>query len=328
MRLGAKLAVLGVCLSAGASWCAAQSLGDVARQERARRANEAKHAPVITNEDLKRDRILPPAPAETAPTQAASPAPQPLPASVTPSPDVPLWQVADQPGFSLGEHARGLRELKKQRQQEENAQARLPKPHPDTAASALVRSVVKPAFADFRPLALPAASHVLGSKPAALSSTPAVSHRAAAPQPMKKAAAKKEATTPKVAPAAKRPARRPATQRIVLTQEPDPGTLVVEPGDSLWRIAEDLFGDGRLWKVLWQANPEIRNPNRIYVGQSLRIPAPVQVTEFKTKLQKKVAHAAATAPGNGATSHGSATAKPTLAPTASLEPAPAPAPRR
>jgi nucleoid-associated protein YgaU len=46
----------------------------------------------------------------------------------------------------------------------------------------------------------------------------------------------------------------------------------VQPGDSLWQIARRVYGDGRYWVLLYQANADrIGNPNLIYPGQHLRL---------------------------------------------------------
>ena len=63
-------------------------------------------------------------------------------------------------------------------------------------------------------------------------------------------------------------------------------TYTVIKGDCLWRISgmESIYGNPRLWPVLWNANKDgivsapayvptvIRNPNLIYPGQVLRVP--------------------------------------------------------
>jgi nucleoid-associated protein YgaU len=44
-------------------------------------------------------------------------------------------------------------------------------------------------------------------------------------------------------------------------------------GDTLWRISREHLGHGALYRTIFQANAEkIRNPHRIYPGQSLTIP--------------------------------------------------------
>ncbi|MCL2467695.1 MAG: LysM peptidoglycan-binding domain-containing protein [Micrococcales bacterium] len=49
-------------------------------------------------------------------------------------------------------------------------------------------------------------------------------------------------------------------------------THTVEPGDSLWKIAEDHLGDGSRWPEIYALNPWIEDPNLIYPGQELAMP--------------------------------------------------------
>jgi nucleoid-associated protein YgaU len=52
------------------------------------------------------------------------------------------------------------------------------------------------------------------------------------------------------------------------------GRVVVQPGNSLWRIAREAYGRGMRYTVIYQANQEqIRNPARIYPGQVFAVPA-------------------------------------------------------
>lgn len=50
---------------------------------------------------------------------------------------------------------------------------------------------------------------------------------------------------------------------------------VVESGDCLWNIAKSYYGDGSLYTVIYEANEDVigGNPNLIYPGQELIIPA-------------------------------------------------------
>ena len=53
-----------------------------------------------------------------------------------------------------------------------------------------------------------------------------------------------------------------------------PGTLMVQPGNSLWRLARRTYGAGDRYTVIYQANRNlIRDPNKIYPGQLLVTPA-------------------------------------------------------
>jgi nucleoid-associated protein YgaU len=51
-------------------------------------------------------------------------------------------------------------------------------------------------------------------------------------------------------------------------------TYEVRKGDSLWKIARHVYGDGNKWKAIADANAElIPNPDKIKPGQVLIIPA-------------------------------------------------------
>lgn len=50
-------------------------------------------------------------------------------------------------------------------------------------------------------------------------------------------------------------------------------TYIVQKGDMLWRIADKIYGDGKLWTVIYEANRDsIKNPECIRAGQVLYIP--------------------------------------------------------
>ncbi len=71
------------------------------------------------------------------------------------------------------------------------------------------------------------------------------------------------------------PAEEPEAPPVI---EPAPvletGTYTVVSGDSLWKIARAQYGNGSQWKAIYEANKEIiKNPNLIYAGQKLMIPA-------------------------------------------------------
>jgi len=48
---------------------------------------------------------------------------------------------------------------------------------------------------------------------------------------------------------------------------------VIEKGDSLWKIAQEFYGNGNDYPKLFEANKEvIKDPDLIYPGQKIRIP--------------------------------------------------------
>jgi nucleoid-associated protein YgaU len=51
------------------------------------------------------------------------------------------------------------------------------------------------------------------------------------------------------------------------------GSVVVQPGNSLWRMARRSYGSGWQYSVIYEANKEqIRNPDLIYPGQVFKLP--------------------------------------------------------
>ena len=54
---------------------------------------------------------------------------------------------------------------------------------------------------------------------------------------------------------------------------PEIGVLTVQPGNTLWGIADQKYGDGFLYVRVYQANKDrIRDPNLIYPGQVFTLP--------------------------------------------------------
>ena len=55
------------------------------------------------------------------------------------------------------------------------------------------------------------------------------------------------------------------------------GQVVVQPGNSLWRIASRVYGEGLLYTEIYQANVgQIRDPDLIYPGQIFDLPDPAR----------------------------------------------------
>ena len=65
----------------------------------------------------------------------------------------------------------------------------------------------------------------------------------------------------------------PFTQTEPMFDLPPGVIVVIEPGNSLWRIARRVYGKGVEYSVIYQANrDQIRNPNLIYPGQIFALP--------------------------------------------------------
>ena len=65
-------------------------------------------------------------------------------------------------------------------------------------------------------------------------------------------------------------------EEAIETPEPaaEPVFHTVKKGDTLWKIAETTLGSGARYKEIFEANrPMLKDPDKIYPGQMLRIPA-------------------------------------------------------
>jgi nucleoid-associated protein YgaU len=66
----------------------------------------------------------------------------------------------------------------------------------------------------------------------------------------------------------------PFQRTAVATEAVTPGRAIVQPGESLWRIARNSYGSGVRYTVIYLANRgQIRDPNRIFPGQVFAVPA-------------------------------------------------------
>ncbi|HEV2854878.1 MAG TPA: peptidoglycan-binding protein LysM [Thermoanaerobaculia bacterium] len=60
----------------------------------------------------------------------------------------------------------------------------------------------------------------------------------------------------------------------VSRQEPESQLYDVKPGDTLSKIAKQFYGDANKYQQIFEANrPMLKDPDEIYPGQKLRIPA-------------------------------------------------------
>ncbi len=66
----------------------------------------------------------------------------------------------------------------------------------------------------------------------------------------------------------------PFLQDELAARDLPPGSVIVEPGASLWRIARASYGSGTRYLVIFRANRhQIRRPGRIYPGQVFSVPS-------------------------------------------------------
>ena len=288
--------VLCSCLLFGAAQCRAQATQDVAeaaRQERERKeAKKTKH--VYTDEDLRRAKILTPddeARVEAKRSQQPAPAEEQAEAPV--DTDAALAQLP------LGDIARRYRIAK------QAAQAPDPfhLPFAEPVFAAPIISLPEPARPSFSPAhpslapvhRAPVVEPTIPSpSPAPLRRIDPFTRRFAAPTPPSIARIAPSAPQPKaavsVAPSAQPPTAAPAiappapksnpgasiAPPVALDKTASPlHTVIVQPGDSLWKLAQQNLGRGSRWKELLAANPGIVDPTRIAAGTEIVVPATV-----------------------------------------------------
>lgn len=73
------------------------------------------------------------------------------------------------------------------------------------------------------------------------------------------------------------PMRLPVGMSVLLPEEVlrfrPSKEILVQRGDSLWKLAQEQLGNGNEWRCLSEANPGIRDAGLIFVGQILALPA-------------------------------------------------------
>ncbi len=63
------------------------------------------------------------------------------------------------------------------------------------------------------------------------------------------------------------------TTAVTTPVKQTPKTYVIKSGDSLWKIAKSVLGDGGRWKEIYDLNRDkIKNPDVISIGKELRLP--------------------------------------------------------
>jgi nucleoid-associated protein YgaU len=69
------------------------------------------------------------------------------------------------------------------------------------------------------------------------------------------------------------PDKQVAVAPVVAIVEEGPKTLVIQPGNSLWKLSREVYGKGRMFTIIYEANrDQLKNPNKIFPGQILTAP--------------------------------------------------------
>ncbi|HET6929514.1 MAG TPA: LysM peptidoglycan-binding domain-containing protein [Candidatus Acidoferrum sp.] len=290
-------------------------VAEAARQEQSRKAaQQKKDSHVYTNEDLKHSQILTPqdrsrveARKNNSPAVPGKPADPSVNAEKNSAPE------------SLGEVARRYRRQKQEASQAAEAAKRQPASRfpmdlsqPSLAAPALA-APAKPAAPLLSPNARPRTNAQplprIGSsrrdpfsrqrfsplppdERAPLSpnfsapAKPTISFSDAAPRaPAARtappAAAPKLLLPSKPMPVFPSPAPRVAPVAPIANARVTPKAILIQPGDSLWKLARRHLGSGSRWSELLASNPTISDPVHIQPGTLLVVPA----TELRSRVQ-------------------------------------------
>jgi nucleoid-associated protein YgaU len=60
----------------------------------------------------------------------------------------------------------------------------------------------------------------------------------------------------------------------------------VQPGDTLWHIAQQRLGSGYRWKEIAAANPKLKNSTKILIGEQLRLPFPESFSDLRKRTHR------------------------------------------
>ena len=284
------------CLFAGAAQCRArapQDVAEAARQERARQDQPNKRKHVYTDEDLRRAKILTPddaASIEAKRKQQTAPNQEQI--------DAPLDANAELPQLPLGDIARRYRDAKRAAQIPDPFH--LPFDEPIFATPAISVPELAPPHPNFSP----AHPNVVPARPKAI-----VAPAIPSPGPLRRldpftrrAAPSAPPSVSRIAPAAPQPSVAPdvapsgpklnvggsAVPPSTLTKATAPlNTVIVQPGDSLWKLAQETLGRGSRWQEFLVANPNL-DPSRLQPGTTIVVPTKI-ATLKSVKSDKTVA---------------------------------------
>jgi nucleoid-associated protein YgaU len=218
------------CILFGTTNCNAQDVAEAAKQERARKEGQQKHPKhVYTEDDLRRLRIL----TDEDRVRLEAKHKQQTPPVVEKQPEAIDAQSAPAQ-LPLGEIARQYRKQKQAREPQQSAEFHLPFSSPPLATP--IRPV--------RPIAHPANRKDPFLRPSVIQ--PSISPPA---------------------PSLIAPSRPPA--QISHPSGPILHAVMVQRGDSLWKLAQQNLGKGSRWHELLVVNPTIVNPTQIRVGAQI-----------------------------------------------------------
>ena len=263
----------------GAAQCSAQDVAEAARQERAQKESQQKKSKhVYTEQDLKRAQIL--TPEDRAQVEAKKNQTVP-PSAAKPSDAVDAQSLA--PDAPLGDVARRFRKQKESQKLQRSAEFHLPLAEAPALASPkppvepLRPPVLKPAPPKFVPYEPPVRRSPFERPRVFMSAPPRI---LPSPPPAVRATPLHPPASAPVAPVASVVPAAPNGQ-VKLS------AVIVKPGDSLWKIAQQNLGKGLRWHELLSVNPGIVDANRIVAGSQIYLPPAVSSARTTAKIGVK-----------------------------------------
>jgi nucleoid-associated protein YgaU len=300
LTLPLRVAGIALLLGLAVSQCLGQDLGELARQERARKQSQPASSPqhVYTNEDLARPQIL----LKEDQARLAAPGTEPAAAIANHAErDVVFGEQSvatqvstsspDNPEIPLGDVARHYRQAKQIR--ERQAEGPLPGPWvesllarpeapsvaPTLAPAAVQTSVVPNVVRPVGPfLAPPGNDAPLGDVARYyrwLKEVRKAQRQADAAAGEHLSLVNSTLSGAGPAPLASVRDRMPLSEATHSVHGPEPAPprrVRVARGDSLWKLAQRYLGSGAQWRELAALNPQIVEPRRLQIGDWIRLP--------------------------------------------------------
>ena len=253
------------CIFLGSA-CHAQDVSGAAKKEQSR--NNPKQRHTYTEEDLRRLRIL------TPEDRARAEAPRKYVSAAKPTPTEALDANAESAQPSLGDVARKFRKQKQARQLRPEGPFHLPFSEPAFASPVLPE---QPKFVPSRPnvTAQPSAPVVTPNRPSEI--VPAARLKSPPVRRVDPFAKRFTPPTPPTVVPPRSPAiiaaePRASAPTVPQVQAEGARSITVQPGDSLWTLAEKNLGRGSRWQELMAANPGIVNADRIVARRRIYLP--------------------------------------------------------
>lgn len=277
-KLALIAGVATILFSSLASTTLAQSLGDIARQERERKKDmPATH--VYTNDDLAKAHIL--VPEDEARVMArktdTAPAAQPAQVAIAPAEQNSLSAAAQQsvpPAISVSQDQVAVQTY---------SPATAASSEDVAAAISAAEAIAGPKISVPAPATLPRAQRKIRLSTVSLTAPAADLESSSSARTRLHVEVAQPLAVVKPIEAPKRKIAIPQTKRTTVSNPESPNAVRVKRGDSLWKLAVEYFGTGLRWRAIAAMNPNISNPDRVRVGELVRLPSTSQLAALKTR---------------------------------------------